>query len=79
MRTTVEIKEDLRAHLLKLATERGEKDFSNIVEEALEEYMVFQRFIKDRQKGAVLLKGSLKGTEGAELRKAANKNRESWR
>ena len=77
MRTTVEIKEDLRAHLLKMAAERGEKGFSNIVEEALEEYMVSQRSIKDRQKGATSLKGTLKGAEGAELRKAANKTRES--
>jgi metal-responsive CopG/Arc/MetJ family transcriptional regulator len=39
MRTTVEIKDELRAKLLSLAAKRKLKGFSPIVEEALEEYL----------------------------------------
>jgi predicted DNA-binding protein len=38
-RTTVEITEEQRRRLIALATERGERGFSRIVQEALERYL----------------------------------------
>ena len=39
MRTTVEISDSHRARLLKLAADRGEKGFSHLVREALDQYL----------------------------------------
>ena len=39
MRTTIEITEKQRAELLKVAAMRGHKGFSQIVQEALNEYL----------------------------------------
>ena len=39
MRTTIEITEEQRAELLKLAAIRGHNGFSQLVQEALNEYL----------------------------------------
>ena len=39
MRTTIELRDDLRARLLDLAARRGDKGFSRLVMEAVEAYL----------------------------------------
>lgn len=39
MRTTVEIPDELRAKLIQLATERGLRGYSELITEALREYL----------------------------------------
>ena len=79
MRTTIEIKEKLRAELLRRAAHKGAKGFSHIIEEALESYFGIEDKAADTRKRALSLKGSL-GTKDAEkLRTETEKIRESWR
>jgi predicted transcriptional regulator len=42
MRTTIEVDAEHRAELLRLAAKRGVKGFSQIVKEAINEYLLHQ-------------------------------------
>jgi predicted transcriptional regulator len=39
VRTTIELRDELRAKLLEMAGRRGEKGFSHLVEEAVDRYI----------------------------------------
>ena len=79
MRTTIEIRDDLRARLLEIAARRGEKGFSAIVEEALERYL-YRNADSDRlRRAALAVGGSLTDDEAAELEERTREIRESWR
>jgi predicted nucleic acid-binding protein len=59
MRTTVEITADQRARLLELAARRGEKGFSRLVQEALDEFLESRSEEEDSRRRALSLRGVL--------------------
>lgn len=79
MRTTVEITPDQRARLLELAARRGEKGFSRLVQEALDEYLDAQGDEAASRERAVSLRGALKEHEAEALRAVARDIRATWR
>ena len=79
MRTTIEISEEHRAQLLKLAARRGEKGFSNLVQEALDTYLEAQSGTDDKRRRALLLRGSLDERGAERLRAITAEIRGSWR
>ena len=79
MRTTIEITDEQRAELLRLAARRRLKGFSEIVQEALDEYLRRQPGRDEAIAAALTLKGCLKGKEAEGFRDRVGKARESWR
>jgi hypothetical protein len=79
MRTTIEMKPEHRARLLKLAARRGARGFSELVSEALEAYLRAEADREAQRKRAVLLKGTLPSREARSLREATKTLRRSWR
>lgn len=79
MRTTVELRDDLRAKLLEVAALRGEKGFSNLVNESVEVYL---RQLEEREvarRRALAARGSLDEEETSMLRRSVEALRSSWR
>lgn len=79
MRTTVEMKAEHRSALLALAARRGEKGFSSVLAEAIEEYLDSERGRSQRRKQLLSLAGSLSTEEGERLRNVSKALRERWR
>jgi len=79
MRTTVEIKPQQRADLLKLAAQRGDKGFSNLVQEALDLYLRQHREKRDAVARALKLQGSFSASEGVAMNRSIQQLREKWR
>ena len=79
MRTTIEIKDKLRAELLKRSARQGDKGFSHIIEEALESYFGLEDQRADSRKKVLSLKGSLNYQESEKLRLNAAETRSHWR
>ncbi len=79
MRTTIELLDEHRAKLLELAAKRGEKGFSHLVNEAVENYL---KAIEDRERDrarALDLLGHLSSEEASDLRERTEKLRGHWR
>lgn len=79
MRTTIEMKPEHRARVLKLAATRGEKGFSNVVAEALELYLEAQGGRSNAIRAALAAKGSMNEAEAGELLAQTRKIRANWR
>jgi Arc/MetJ family transcription regulator len=79
MRTTIDLTDEQRAELLKMAANRGLKGFSSIVQEALDEYLMRQTNKKQAISTAISLQGCLKGKEADEFEKRTKSIRELWR
>lgn len=79
MRTTIEIKDQLRARLLELAARRGLKGFSVIVEEAIERYLEEHAPHDDRVNQALSVLGTLGDEEAEALERSIQRLREQWR
>jgi len=79
MRTTVEITDEQRSQLLKLAAQRGEKGFSSLIREALELYMRQHRARREAVAKALQVKGSFSDEEADALQASARRLREKWR
>jgi len=79
MRTTVEMKPQHRSALLALAARRGEKGFSSVLAEAIEEYLNEERTRVQRRKEVLSLAGSLSSDEAKILRSTTKSLRENWR
>ena len=79
MRTTAKIKPEHRSALLALAARRGEKGFSSVLAEAIEEYLNEEKTRVQRRKELLSLAGSLSADEAKALRKTATSLRENWR
>ena len=79
MRTTIELRDDLRAKLLHLSAERGEKGFSRLVEEALENFLAQVQGAEKRRQAALRLRGSLSAEEAEVLRERVARIHKSWR
>ncbi len=73
------MKAEHRAALLDLAARRGEKGFSGVLEEAIEEYLQGQRAREERRQELLSLAGSLSPTEVEDLRAGSSALRASWR
>jgi metal-responsive CopG/Arc/MetJ family transcriptional regulator len=79
MRTTVEMKPQHRSALLALAARRGEKGFSSVLAEAIEEYLAEEKTRVQRRKELLSLAGSLSPEEAKSLRRTTTSVRENWR
>lgn len=81
MRTTIELKPEHRARLLELSARRGEKGFSTLIGEALDEFL--QRQDGDRRREALAalrdLQGLVTDDEAAEMKANVRKWRKQWR
>jgi metal-responsive CopG/Arc/MetJ family transcriptional regulator len=79
MRTTVEMKREHRSALLALAAERGEKGFSSVLAEAIDEYLDEEKKRSQRRRELLSLAGSISEGEARELRKSTEELRKHWR
>lgn len=79
MRTTVEITEEQRAELLRMAASRGLKGFSQVVQEALDEYIVRQNERRSFVSAALKLKGVFSEKDGSQFEKVRAEIRGAWR
>jgi hypothetical protein len=79
MRTTIEIKPEHRAQIIELAAKRGEKGFSGVIAEALEQFLASQKSRKRAIRDALALKGSMSEAEVAGLLSETRKIRDHWR
>lgn len=75
----MEMKPQHRSALLALAARRGEKGFSSVLAEAIEEYLDEERTRVLRRKELLSLAGSLSAEEAKSLRSTATSVRENWR
>ena len=79
MRTTVEMKTEHRSALLALAARRGEKGFSSVLEEAIEEYLDGQRVREKRRQEILSLAGSISAEDADHMRHEIAELRKNWR
>ncbi len=77
MRTTVEIRDDQHAALAALASRRGVRGFSRLVEEAIDLYLAEQR--RDRLDEALSLEGALSDEQAQELERRIAEAWATWR
>jgi len=79
MRTTIDLTDEQRAELLRLAAKRGMKGFSLIIQDALEEYLKNQGAKEEAIATALTLKGCLKGKAADDFEWRVKSLRELWR
>jgi hypothetical protein len=79
MRTTVEITDAQRAKLLEIAARRGEKGFSRLVQEALDQYLADEASRKGRVDAAIALGGSLSEKAADAFEESVRQIRGTWR
>lgn len=81
MRTTIDLRDDLRARILALAAERRLRGFSQIVEEAIERYLDAEADAdRDRRVAAALAAlGSLPPRSAEAMRRRVRRLRKRWR
>ena len=79
MRTTIEIPDAIRARLLEIAAQRGEKGFSRIVEEALVRYLDAEADRVETIEAALATLGSLTEAEAESMRDSIRELRATWR
>lgn len=79
MRTTIEISDEHRAQLLELAARRGEKGFSAIVGEALEQFFRAHEERRETVDRALAALGSLGAEEAERLEEGVRELRRTWR
>ena len=68
-----------RSALLALAARRGEKGFSSVLAEAIENFLDGERTRAKRRKELLSVGGSLTGEDAKDLRRAVRSVREHWR
>ncbi|MGH9333359.1 MAG: hypothetical protein ACRD21_06365 [Vicinamibacteria bacterium] len=79
MRTTVDIPDGQRARLLEIATRRGDKGFSALVQEAIDLYLEQLANRSETIEKAVAALGSLSEKEAEALRQSVVEIRKRWR
>ena len=79
MRTTIEITDEQRAALLAIAASKGEKGFSGVVREALDQYLEGRRRNVERVAAALSTRGALDPREADELAETCSLIRSEWR
>lgn len=78
MRTTVEISDRQRSILLSLAARRGLRGYSEIVQEALDQYIAGQTNELETKEKILAMKGSWRQEEAEETRSRLLELRERW-
>lgn len=78
MRTTLELDDELRARLVELAAERGEKGYSSLVNEALREYLAREEQRQNMLDEVMSLRGSLDEAQAEQLRERVESAWENW-
>lgn len=73
------MKPEHRSALLALAARRGQKGFSAVLADAVEEYLKGAGERERRREALLSLAGTLSGEDVEELRSHAQAVRESWR
>ena len=79
MRTTIEMKPEHRSALLALAARRGEKGFSSVLAEAIDEFLKGEAERRQRREDVLALANSLSSEEAENLRQVARDVRKNWR
>jgi hypothetical protein len=80
VRTTIEITEEQREALAKLAAERGEKGFSRFVQEALDRYLREQKSNAEKIKASLAALDSFSEKEVDDMEEAVRAVRSGkWR
>lgn len=79
MRTTIELTEEQRAELLRLAAKRGLKGFSPLVQEALNEYLAHESKKLHLIEAALGLKGAFQGRSAEKFEERTQALRSNWR
>jgi len=79
MRTTIELSDDLRARLLRLAAERGQKGFSRVVQEAVEHYLIWDEARAAARQRALGLRGRLSDKAADAVEREIADLRGRWR
>ena len=79
MRTTVEITDAQRAKLLELAAQSGQKGFSRLVQEAIDQYLAEQASRRERAKAAIAVLGTLTTEQAERLEHSVRELRGRWR
>jgi hypothetical protein len=78
MRTTVEISDRQRGILLSLAAQRGLRGYSEIVQEALDQYIAGQTKELEIKEKVLAMEGSWRQEETEETRSRLLELRERW-
>ena len=79
MRTTIELTDEQRSELLRLAAKRHLKGFSQIVQEAVNEYLLHQGGRAEAIEAALSLRGCLDCRAADRFEERVRSLRESWR
>jgi hypothetical protein len=79
MRTTIEIRDEQRAHLLEIAGARGEKGYSRLVQEAIDLFLKERRRRDGMVQVALAQRGALQDDEADEFEERVQQIRENWR
>jgi len=79
VRTTIEISNELRAKLLALAARKGLRGYSEIVREAVEEYIARQDKKQEALEKVLKLKGSLTSEEADAAEKTIREFWDRWK
>ncbi|MBI5610200.1 MAG: ribbon-helix-helix protein, CopG family [Deltaproteobacteria bacterium] len=79
MRTTIELDDDYRGRLLELAARRGQKGFSDLINEAVGRYLTAEAAQADKQLKAAKLHGFLSDSEADDLAAGCQAARQHWR
>jgi predicted transcriptional regulator len=79
MRTTIELSDEQRAELMRLAARRHLKGFSVIVQEAVDAYLQQRRMRESAVATALALEGTLTGSSADEFEGRVRLIREHWR
>lgn len=79
MRTTIELSEEQRSELLRIAAKRGLKGFSPLVQEALDEYLQHEAKKLHLIEAAIELQGSFQGKAGEDFLERTESIRSNWR
>lgn len=81
MRTTIEIDEEVRAALIQRAAERGERGYSEIINEILKRYFGLeeQALREERARSIEALSGSISEETAQQMHEAIARSRRQWR
>jgi predicted transcriptional regulator len=79
MRTTIELTDDQRSELVRLAAKRRLKGFSMIIQEAVDEYLMRQGGKEQSIATALELKGCMEINEADDFEERVRRIREAWR
>lgn len=79
MRTTIELEPEHRSALLSIAAQRGQKGFSGVIKEAIDEYLSKEQARVKKRKALLSLCGSISEKDAKELRELTSAIRRNWR